>query len=83
MCEITIDNFDSKFQEITYSLQKANFVGKLTWKFILNLIKYANIWFILTAIDTEFTGLHLEDSQPRYIFSNKAKKSISYHNLFI
>lgn len=30
MCEITIDNFDSKFQEITYSLQKANFVGKLT-----------------------------------------------------
>lgn len=25
MCEITIENFDSKFQEISYNLQKANF----------------------------------------------------------
>ena len=28
MCEITNDNFESKFQEISYTLQKANFVGK-------------------------------------------------------
>ncbi len=30
MCEITIDNFDLKFQEISYNLQKANFIGKKT-----------------------------------------------------
>lgn len=29
MCEITNDNFDSKFQEISYVLQKANFIGKI------------------------------------------------------
>jgi hypothetical protein len=27
MCEITNDNFDAKFQEISYVLQKANFVA--------------------------------------------------------
>ncbi len=27
MCEITIDNFESKFEEITYNLKKANYVG--------------------------------------------------------
>jgi hypothetical protein len=27
MCEITIDNFDSKLSEITYNLQKANFIA--------------------------------------------------------
>ena len=29
MCEITIDNFDAKFQEINYNLQKANFIGMI------------------------------------------------------
>ena len=64
MCEITIDNFDVKFQEITYNLQKANFI----------------------AIDTEFTGLHLDNAQPsikddseqRY---KKLKKTVQLFNL--
>lgn len=29
MCEITNDNFDLKFQEINYNLQKANYIGKV------------------------------------------------------
>lgn len=28
MCEVTNDNFDLKFQEINYNLQKANYIGK-------------------------------------------------------
>ena len=28
MCDITTDNFESKFQEVSYNLQKANFIGK-------------------------------------------------------
>jgi poly(A)-specific ribonuclease len=59
MCEITIDNFDSKFQEISYNLQKANFIG----------------------IDTEFSGLHLDNAEPGLADSadqryKKLKKSI-------
>ena len=30
MCEITSDNFDLKFQEIVYNLQKANYIGMKT-----------------------------------------------------
>ena len=64
MCDITIDNFDIKFQEITYNLQKANFI----------------------AIDTEFSGLHVENAHPslkddgseRY---RKLKKSIQLFNV--
>lgn len=41
MCEITSDNFDSKFQEISYNLHKANFI----------------------AIDSEFTGLHIDGTK--------------------
>ena len=59
MCEITIDNFDSKFQEISYNLQKANFIG----------------------IDTEFSGLHVDNAEPSLSDSadqryKKLKKSI-------
>lgn len=35
MVEITIDNFDQKFQEINYCLQKANFLGnKMIYCFV-------------------------------------------------
>jgi len=45
MCEITSDNFDLKFQEINYNLQKANYIGKL-FKGILNFtILFLNIIF--------------------------------------
>jgi len=43
MCEITIDNFESKFQEISYTLQKANFVGKFSERF--------NFYFIIIEIN--------------------------------
>lgn len=32
MNEITIDNFDKKFTEISFALQKANFVGNQVYK---------------------------------------------------
>lgn len=64
MCEVTNDNFESKFQEISYNLQKANYI----------------------AIDTEFTGLHLENFKPsitdtaeqRY---QKLKKAVQQFNI--
>ena len=34
MCEITTDNFDIKFQEIAYTLQKANYIGKSALVFL-------------------------------------------------
>ena len=41
MCEITSDNFDIKFQEINYNLQKANYVGKYLKKLFELFISFS------------------------------------------
>ena len=67
MCEVTNDNFESKFQEISYNLQKANYIGmyfQSKWKHFINKMEIYTLSIIL-AIDTEFTGLHLENFKPR------------------
>jgi poly(A)-specific ribonuclease len=64
MCEITNENFDLKFQEISHCMSKANYI----------------------AIDTEFTGLYIQNNEPsrsdtaeeRY---KKLKKSIQTFNV--
>ena len=87
MCEITSDNFDIKFQEINYNLQKANYVGKYLTSFFFNQFQHlTHIFTYCSAIDTEFTGLHVENSKPsltdtadqRY---KKLKKSVQLFNV--
>ena len=38
MCEITIDNFEFKFEEITYNLKKANYVGNAKFIIVFELL---------------------------------------------